>query len=336
MGVIHYLNVKDGDCSIIKHPSGHTTMIDVSNATSDIEDDVTDELKKTVKEGIYEALSVSGNFNQKAFPVNPIKYLQSLGESSIFRFILTHPDMDHMSGIKDIFSEFSPQNFWDTDNECEKEFEDESRWNEDDWKFYKNIRDTNPQRSPKRLTLFSGAKGSCYNKDGDGDGGGDGLHVLAPTKELLKQANETDDYNDASYVILYRSNGRKILFAGDSNDKTWEHILKNHKKSVMNVDLLIAPHHGRKSDRSYDFLDIVNPTMTFFGNANSEHLAYSAWSSRDLPVITNNQANCMIVDTNTSPMEIYVTNKKFAESYYKDTWYSDEHDAYYIGDIDRD
>ena len=29
MATIHFLNVKDGDCSVIEHNSGHVTVIDV-------------------------------------------------------------------------------------------------------------------------------------------------------------------------------------------------------------------------------------------------------------------------------------------------------------------
>ena len=32
MSVIHFLNVKEGDCIWIKHNSEHNTIIDVSNA----------------------------------------------------------------------------------------------------------------------------------------------------------------------------------------------------------------------------------------------------------------------------------------------------------------
>ena len=32
MSIVHYLNVKEGDCSIIKHGSGHTSVIDICNA----------------------------------------------------------------------------------------------------------------------------------------------------------------------------------------------------------------------------------------------------------------------------------------------------------------
>ena len=32
MATIHFLNVKDGDCSVIEYTSGHVTVIDVCNA----------------------------------------------------------------------------------------------------------------------------------------------------------------------------------------------------------------------------------------------------------------------------------------------------------------
>ena len=33
MSTIHFLNVKEGDCSVIEHNSGRVTVIDVCNAT---------------------------------------------------------------------------------------------------------------------------------------------------------------------------------------------------------------------------------------------------------------------------------------------------------------
>lgn len=52
--------------------------------------------------------------------------------------------------------------------------------------------------------------------------------------------------------------------------------------------------------------------MTFFGNANSEHLAYSAWNNRGLKFVTNNQANCMVVDTKSPNLTLYVTYENYA------------------------
>ena len=326
MGVFHFLNVRHGDCSIIQHASGRVTVVDVCNARK--EGTISDLLQKAYAD----MARAAGNFYQKEYPVNPIAYMKSLRISSVFRFVVTHPDMDHIGGIEDIFEEFSPVNFWDTNNRAEKDFGDGSPYSESDWLFYKTLRDGKPTQDPKRLVLYSGDTGPFYNKPGEDGAAADGLHVLAPSKQLMAQAIATDDYNDASYVILYRTlGGGRILLAGDSHDATWDHIIANHYAKVKNVDLLIAPHHGRKSDRSYQFLDVVNPTVTFFGNANSEHLAYGAWNYRKLFFITNNQANCMIVNANVAPMELYITNERFAREQYRDTTYSPEFGGWFLG-----
>lgn len=321
MGVFHFLNVLEGDCSIIQHPSENVTVVDVNNAAP------------TVSKGLREATGIRGDFRQRESPVNPIEYLKDFDLSSVFRFILTHPDMDHMGGIKAFFEEFGPTNFWDTDNTEGKEFEEGSPFNELDWLFYKNLRDGEPETYPKRLSLLSGVKGQYYNVGEDGSEGGDGLYVLAPTGDLVEEANEKGEFNDASYVILYRSEGGRILLCGDSHDRTWDHILEKYPEDVDEVDVLIAPHHGRKSDRSFKFLDIVKPKLTFFGNAPSEHLAYDAWRSRGLVIVTNNQAGCMVVDTDVSPMKFFVTHKNFAEKVNKNTWWSERHKAYYVSDV---
>lgn len=324
----HFLNVKDGDCSIIEHGSGHVSVIDVCNAER-----VTTEMSLTESLSLAMKAARAGNFQQKKHPVNPVEYLHKFGIDSVFRFVLTHPDMDHMDGIKDFFECFSPINFWDTDNHEEKEFEPGSQYNEEDWNLYKRLRDENPQKDPKRLTLFSGDDGIHRTRDWDGNPPGDALYVLAPPPELVEQANETGNYNDASYVILYRGGGGRILLSGDSHDNTWEHILDKWEDEVRDVDLLIAPHHGRSSGRSYEFLDIVNPKMTFLGNARSEHLAYSAWNYRKLEYITNNQANCMVVDCAGSNLTLYVTYENFARSYNPYTFYSERYDGWYLKEI---
>ena len=333
MSTIHFLNVKDGDCSLIEHNSGNITVIDVCNAKQDPLRDFIFSEQDTQERGI------GGNYQQKKYPVNPISYMQAQNINRIFRYIQTHPDMDHMDGIKELFHNFNPLNFWDTNNtkEIPGSKWQGSHYSEDDWLFYKNLRDSDPDSGPKRLTLYSCTRGQYYNRDVNNNTGGDGLYAIAPTKELVAEANEVDeDYNRCSYVILYlTNNGSRVVFGGDSHDETWEYIISEHKQDVTNVDLLIAPHHGRKSNRSYEFLDILNPSLTFFGNARHEYLAYDAWYNRDLPIITNNQANCMIVDTNTMPMSLYVTHENFARRCNPTTYYNYDFKSWYVCSITK-
>jgi competence protein ComEC len=320
---VHFLNVKDGDCNVIVHRNDHVTVIDVCNAAP-----LVMMPKATPFQNLGAAHRVlggrsmtppplAGDFGQKEFPVNPIDYLKQRDINDVFRFVLTHPDMDHMDGIKAFFEHFQPTNFWDTDNNKTIDWsKDKSgKFNEEDWKFYLKLRQ-GTDRSTKRLALHSNSTGKYYNVSEDGSSGGDGLHILAPNLTLIAEANEEcENYHGCSYVILYITGDKphKILFGGDSHDDTWDHILKNHRALVTNIDVLIAPHHGRSSDRSYDFLDVLNPALTLFGNAPSEHLAYAAFQSRKLPIITNNQAGCIMLDIDDT-INVYVTNKKFAQS----------------------
>lgn len=303
----HFLNVGNGDCSIIQHGSGRVTMIDCCKARAVT---AVNELAKAFRADA----AVGGNFNQKDYPENPIEYMKAHGMTSIFRFILSHADMDHMDGIKDVFDTFPVSNFWDTANDKECEFGNNAPYREEDWTFYKGLRG-GTNNSVKRLTLYSGADGQFYNRDETNNIGGDGLNILAPTPELMAQANRTEDPNDGSYVILYRTPAGRILLAGDSHDATWEHVLKHHGHMLKNVELMIAPHHGRHSERSFSFLDVVRPRVTLFGNAPAEHLAYAAWSNRGLDIITNNQAGSVIADTSGDLIHLYATNKAFADRY---------------------
>ena len=194
MGIIHFLNVKNGDCSIIQHATGRVSVIDVCNAGR-----VTSE-HKGLDETLVKA-AVHGNFNQKDCPVNPTAYLKRLGVTSIFRFILTHPDMDHMDGLHALYKEFPPANFWDTDNAKTMNFGEGSPYSKEDWCLYRSIRDGTINNGPKRLTLYAGSTGQYWSQGDNGDEG-DGLQILAPTRRLVNRASKSDDYNDASYVIL--------------------------------------------------------------------------------------------------------------------------------------
>ena len=309
MPVLHFLNVGEGDCTIIQHGSGRVTMVDVSKARIP-----NDTIEEAVKKSVATTLSTAGNFGQKNYPSNPVEYMKDRGIDDIFRFVLTHPDMDHLDGIADLFSHIMPTNFWDTDNTCDKDNDDWSfgRYRREDWDYYKKT--LRAGMGPKRLTYHSDQTPCDFWKD-------DGLKVLAPTPALVSAANEAENWNDSSYVLLYTAKHPKtgepkwkVVITGDAHDDTWEHVLNTHAHLIGNIDLLLAPHHGRHSDGDHSYLDTLKPKLTLFGNAPSEHMAYQPWLDRDLPKITNNQAANIVVDFDTGYGSVYCTHKKFAES----------------------
>jgi competence protein ComEC len=336
MSTIHFLNVLEGDCNIIQHDSGRTTVIDISNGYNDY--DTAEEIavkNSQIRKDMYLRTQVPSDkidYKQKGEPDNPIFYLKSKGISNIFRFIVSHPDMDHLDGIKDLFDEFKIANFWDTNNN--KEISDKANsggYNMEDWKFYKSLRDGihNPAN---RMTFYSGNSNIYYKEDH--------IEILSPTPAIVNACNEKGEWNDSSYVLLYtppKANGGnwKILFAGDSEDITWEHIINTHSEKIKNIDILLAPHHGRDSNRNFGFLKSLTPTITLFGNANSKHLAYAKYPGTR---ITNNQAGFIILDITAQHIQLFVKNAEFAKDFRaKRGWdlptFNAKHQAYFICEI---
>lgn len=240
-------------------------------------------------------MALEVNYNRQNNPTNPIDYLSSICKNkSIFRFVLTHPDMDHMDGIERFFNIFSPINFWDANNEKDLNSSDWKIYRKEDWDFYTEVRRT--QENPKVLRIYEGYQSDFYCL------GLDNFEIISPSKKLveeLKQLNNPD-WNEISYITLHNVYNRKILYCGDSGNKAWKNIMKdkNLLDKIRNIDILLAPHHGRKTggDDLNKYLNQLNPKLAILGNTEkSEHKNYSAFSSRKIPILTNNEAGDIIV-----------------------------------------
>ncbi len=82
--VLHFLNVGKGNRMVANFPSGRLSVIDIDDSRS------LSPAEKAYLEIVEE----------KAL-TNPVDYIVAgFPGKDIFRFVLTHPDMDHMSGIK--------------------------------------------------------------------------------------------------------------------------------------------------------------------------------------------------------------------------------------------
>ena len=130
MTKIHFLNVGHGDCTIIEHPSGRITMIDVCNAKH-LDDESrreiageygisgTDYITKLVSARLqnksFRELYLNGKGYNVGLTDHVDYYKQHFGTKEIFRYIQTHPDLDHMRGLHRLHQEgIQILNFWDT------------------------------------------------------------------------------------------------------------------------------------------------------------------------------------------------------------------------------
>lgn len=78
-----------------------------------------------------------GNYRTCERPSNPINYIHTYGIGSLFRFILSHPDMDHMDGLAALQKKVGFLNFGDSGaRRAAPNFEGFFRFKKEDWDAY--------------------------------------------------------------------------------------------------------------------------------------------------------------------------------------------------------
>lgn len=307
MGAVHVLNVGPGDCTIIQHGSRRVSVVDICCGNAERQQQGFSLLKELASE------AVAGNFRMCDAKVQPLDYLARLGTDPIWRFILSHPDMDHMDGLAALLRERRVLHFWDSGvRRPAPDFSQQDRYREADWDAYQALINGGARSGGSTVRRIEVLAGSNFKYANQPKGEHDGLYILAPDIRLRDSANSTEDPNDGSYALLYWTSGGRIVLPGDAYDESWQHITNNHSNDVAGCAVLLAPHHGRDSDRSYEYLDVLKPTLTLIGCAPSRHIKYDEWKKRGLDFITSNQAGTVVLRSNGGRLNVFVENRRFA------------------------
>lgn len=265
----HFLNVGDGDCTLVELPSGRLMMVDINNSASLPDGDIVElaalhglKASEFRTRGSY-SLSKSWEDYYEGLLVDPFDYYQAnFPGKPIFRYIQTHPDMDHMSGLHRFFwQEKTPIfNFWDIHHEKQKtegDFEG-SPHSYLDWLVYELLREGNGPKDEsgnhKKHRVIKNHRleeGQYWSHDS--------IEVLSPSPDLIAHANENESWNNASYVLKFNHGGRSVILAGDAEQVAWESILEDVHDQDLRCDVLKAAHHGRKSGYHQEAVDKMQP-----------------------------------------------------------------------------
>jgi beta-lactamase superfamily II metal-dependent hydrolase len=312
---IHFLNVGHGDCTIIEHASGRLTMIDMNNgddldatSASEIGEQTAsayDNKMLSFAEALHvKRASILANAGYEIQLANPIQFLADHYPGwPLFRYIQSHPDLDHMRGLQALRDAGIPVwNFWDIQHDKEPDFISDS--DEADWAAYQTLQ-AGKWGGNTVLHLMRGAKGRFYNQNEHGTDSGDSLHILAPTAALLQQAAESDNYNNFSYVLWLEYQGIKVVLGGDAEEDVWQDIF-NCYGSNLKCHVLKASHHGRDSAYHQASVKAMSPQYTIVSvgkkpdtDASNKYRQYSqnVWSTRWRGTITltiNNDGSASI------------------------------------------
>jgi beta-lactamase superfamily II metal-dependent hydrolase len=258
---VHVLNVGRGSCAVVESPSGRATMIDINDGGK-------------LRPNEYEAIdsSTSQGFVRAALRTkkeqmldDPIDWYRRHVGSAMWRFILTHPDKDHMSGIRHLLSGESGiaiSNFWDYDHDrtrTEKDYpSNPAGWL--DWQWYYGFHveaSWDGVAWPKRIHPLRGDVGNFWTDDS--------FQILSPTTTLIDDCDKTDVYNNASYVIkINHGPTNRLLAPGDVEDKAWNDMIDAGVN--MRADVLIASHHGRNSGFHEGALERIRPQIVIISS----------------------------------------------------------------------
>lgn len=292
MSIVKSLAVGNGDMFYIRHNSDNFSVIDCS-----LPGDRRDEILSEIAE-------------------------QRDGRG-VCRFISTHPDQDHISGLVSYDNRFNIANFYVVKNRATKSEETE------DFKRYKSLRDN----THNAFYLKRGCERRWMNQF-DETRGSAGINIHWPIlnnvhfKDALQQAEDGGSPNNISPIICYSvAKGASMLWMGDLETDFMEKI--RDAITPQASDILFAPHHGRKSGRvPKDWLDKIDPTLIVVGEAPSSDLTYyDGWNT-----ITQNSAGDIVFECLSGKTHVFVSKSTYSVDFLdEEQGVGNQHGCYYTG-----
>ena len=234
---VTYLDVGQANCALVELPFGKRMLIDGGGFSSD-------------------------QFDVGKMVVAPFLWRSKIG--TIDYLVLTHPQADHMNGLRFIASAFTPIEFWWNGETVETDpFRDLME---------KLHVSGSRQLDPSQLSLPRWINGVF-------------VEILHPGDDGAEEGREkTLNLNDRSLVIRLSYRGISFLFPGDI-EKAGEKILLTRSHGSLRSHVLLAPHHGSRSSCTEPFIRSVDPGLCVIscGASNPFRLSPPRKSSNDLP-----------------------------------------------------
>lgn len=224
---VTYLDVGQGSSTLIQFPGQERMLID------------------------------GGGFPRGNFDVGRMVVAPFLLHSKIRRIdylVLTHPQADHMNGLRFISSQFHPREFWHNGASVEGES-------------YSALM--------KNLDLEGTKKLGPSDLRGGREISGVKVEILHPFAREEKGLVSTPSrgLNDQSLVLKLSYSGKTFLFPGDLG-KEGEKQIVSRTGTLLKSDVLLAPHHGSRSSSSKEFLQKVKPRFCVISSGRGNQFGF--------------------------------------------------------------
>ena len=224
---VTYLDVGQGNAALIQFPGKERMLID------------------------------GGGFSRDNFDVGRMVIAPFLFRSKILQIdylVLTHPQSDHMNGLRFIASNFRPKEFWHNGDKGES-------------RSYKDLMKILDEKRIKKVTPADFKEGREVS--------GVRIELLHP---LFEQGETPISHrrlglNDNSLVLKFSYEGKSFLFPGDL-ERAGEEVVMSNSGSLLKSDILLAPHHGGRRSSSKSFLERVRPSICVISSGSGNPITF--------------------------------------------------------------
>jgi competence protein ComEC len=209
---VTFLDVGQANAALVEFPGGQKMLIDGGGFPGD-------------------------RFNVGKMVVAPFLWHSKI--KKIDYLVLSHPQSDHMNGLRFIAEEFHAEEFWHNGDEVETAS-------------YKELMAIIDSKKIKRLLPVDLMGGREIN--------GAKVDYLYPPPGRKKSDlfDNGTRLNNNSLVLKISFARKSFLFPGDL-EREGEALLVSRKQNTLKSDVLLSPHHGSQSSSTRDFLRMVKP-----------------------------------------------------------------------------
>jgi len=202
--------------------------------------------------------------------------------------VLSHPQSDHMNGLRFIARFFHPKEFWYNGDKVETHS-------------FKELMEIIRSKGIKELLPPDMVDDRRIN--------GVKLEILHPKSGTysLNHIKESSRLNNNSLVLKITYKGKSFLFPGDIEYQSEKTLISN-KGHTLKTDVLLSPHHGSNSSSSKEFLQIVQPSICVISSGEGNFFGFP--HKQTLEKLRNIGSRAIRIDK-TGAVQFIVGPKKF-------------------------
>lgn len=222
---VHFVDVGEGDATLIRFSSGKTMLIDSG-----------DNVK--VKQLTTYIDKVFFNSHKKVFDY----------------VVLTHSDSDHSGNMDTILDKYKVNNFIRPNiliDGLENYLADGRAKYDNNNDYVSTITRLYSLEKDNKIKVGF-AEPDTYIDMGNNAK----VHILSPLKPYYTTTN------DYSIVMIVEDNNEKFMLTSDASTDVENDIINSYDEDVLDVDVLKLGHHGSDTSTSLDWLDTTQPDYT--------------------------------------------------------------------------